>query len=107
MGRAELYATALFSSGGRAVATSEPVPWGQSWRLSSIAVRTTSTSATSAAVYRNSELESNLLDLTLTRGNGAATDTPVELATGERLVCVWEGGSSGARADLTAAGEVA
>jgi hypothetical protein len=106
-GRVELFASAVFGADGTATARTAPVPWGRIYRIASVAVRTSIglTPRTAATVYRNSPLDNNRVDTTLTRGNGSATDVPVELLAGELLVVVWSGGTPGATASFTASGE--
>lgn len=108
LGRVELYATATFDSDGQAVAVTAPVPWGRTWRITSVTVATSlaeSGPATSATVYRGTAVQSNQLDTTRRGGNGATTDVAITLYAGEALTVVWTGGTPGATATVTATGE--
>jgi hypothetical protein len=81
-----------------------PVPFPQSWRLTSVSVRSTSTLRTRCTVYRNSATDANRLDVTESSGNADTTDTVIELLTAESLVIVWENGTPGAAVSATGDG---
>lgn len=105
MSRRQLAGSAIFAADGTATVRAGNVPVGEVWRMSSVSVRTTSALRTSCTIYRASATPANRIDVTENSGNGDTTDTPFELAAGEQLVCVWTGGTPGARADVTANGE--
>lgn len=81
-----------------------PVPFPQSWRLTSVTVRCSSTARTQAVVYRNSATDANRIDITRFGGNGATTDTVIDLLPAEQLVVVWSNGDPGSTISANAEG---
>lgn len=104
--RVVLTGSATFAADGTATAVSRSIPLGEVWRVTYTNVKTTSTAETEVTTYRGPAVPSNRVDYSRRRGNGASSDTAFELRAGEYLTVVWEGGTPGAAADFSAAGEV-
>lgn len=79
----------------------------QTWKVKRVVVSSTSSETKQPRffLYKNHETPSTLLDSTYS-GNGATTETDIEIRPGERLLGVWVGGTPGAYATMIVNGEM-
>lgn len=90
---------------GRAVARVQPLRAFETWNVRRMAVSSTSSVLVpTARIYRGSENPSMLVDGTFT-GNLDQSDTQLDLANGEALICVWSGADVGSKCTFTIQGE--
>lgn len=96
-------ASGVINSSGTVTVNLGPTRIGQIWKVNLITVQTSSnTSEPTAKVYLNSL--GTFIGGTYT-GSNDSTDVNLTITNG-RLICVWTGGDSGARATLTVYGEL-
>lgn len=91
--------TAVFDSTGRASLTIGPTVFGESWRVRRMTVTSDSASDSDARVYLNAELDSRLVAGSWS-GNRDFNETDLTLQTLDRLIVVWDGGTTGAHASF-------
>lgn len=96
--------TGVADAAGRAVARVQPLRAFEQWEIRRLAVSSTSSVLVpTARIYRGSENPSRLVDGTHT-GNLDQSDTHLNLANGEALICVWEGADVGSSCTFTVEG---
>lgn len=96
--------TGVADASGRAVARVQPLRAFEKWNITRLAVSSTSSILVpTARIYRGSETPSRLVDGTHT-GTLDQSDTHLDLANGEALICVWEGADVGSQCTFTVEG---
>lgn len=88
--------TDTFDADGIARASTGPTVFGTKWEVTRLVTSTTSVADTTLKVYLNSETPSALVDSTYLANNDVSETNSIMLATLDKLVFVWEGGTPGA-----------
>lgn len=97
--------TVVFDSSGTARITIGPSVYGETWRVRRMTVTSDSAADSDARVYLNAEIDSRLVAGTWS-GNRDFNETDITMQTLDRFICVWTGGTPGARASLLLQGVV-
>jgi hypothetical protein len=91
--------TVIFDSSGIARVIIGPTVYGETWRVRRMTVSSDSAADSDAKVYLNSEVDSRLVAGSFS-GNRDFNETDITMQTLDRFICVWSGGTPGARASF-------
>jgi len=90
------YVTATADADGRAVVSTGPQRYGDSWEITLLATTTDSTSESQLRVYRGVESDSALVASTYSGNQDTAGGNTIQVPSQDKLVFVWSGASVGA-----------
>jgi len=100
------YVTAKADSNGRAVATTGPRKFGDSWVVKSLATTTNSIAESQLRVYRGVESDSALVASTYSGNQDTASGSEIKVPGQDKLVFVWSGADIGAQCTCRIEGDL-
>lgn len=90
------YVTAIADASGKAMVSTGPQRYGDSWTVTLLATTTNSTTESQLRIYRGVESDSALVATTYSGNQDTAGGNTIQIPAQDKLVFVWSGASLGA-----------
>lgn len=91
------YVQATADSSGRAVVSTGPQRYGETWHVELMATTTNSVAESQLRVYRGVEADTALVASTYSGNQDTAGGNTTVVPSGDKLVFVWSGATAGAQ----------